>query len=305
MIRRTADEAALGVANLHEGDSNDTASIPQAAGRLAPCSSPQLPRGCLICTLLAGTPALADERFFTYIQDADVLPKGGWELNSGSLSARGYLEGNRQFDQFLWDFREEVEYGFTNKLSGAMYLNFQQEQIVAQEPGLGDSSKFSFKGVSAEVKYQLLNPYTDPIGIALYFEPTYNGNEQELEYKLIVSKNICDKWVLAANAIFEQEWEKEDGVTEKESVLEFTFGAAYRFSPNWSVGLEARYHSVYEGSTLNEHLGSAVSRPALLRHVKWWATFTPAAADSGNQAIGLNPHGAPDFEVRLIFGINF
>ena len=96
----------------------------------------------------------------------------GWEFEQWVTFRKGYLEGNRQFDQFLWDFREEIEHGFTDKLSGAMYLNFQQEQIVAQEPGLGDSSKFSFKGVSAEVKYQLLNPFNDPIGIALYFEPT-------------------------------------------------------------------------------------------------------------------------------------
>ena len=54
------------------------------------------------------------------------------------------------------------------------------------------------------------------------------------EYKLIVSKNLGDHWVLAANAVFEQEWEQEDGETEKESVLEFTLGAAYRFTPNWS-----------------------------------------------------------------------
>ena len=265
-------------------------------------------KGCLICTLLAGAPALADERFFTYIQDADVLPKGGWEFEQWVTFRKGYLEGNRQFDQFLWDFREEVEYGFTNKLSGAMYLNFQQEQIVAQEPGLGDSSKFSFKGVSAEVKYQLLSPYTDPVGIALYFEPTYNGNEQELEYKLIVSKNLGDKWVLAANAIFEQEWEKEDGVTEKESVLEFTFGAAYRFSPNWSVGLEARYHSVYEGSTLNEHLGSAWFLGPNIHYgtSKWWATFTLLPQISGNPSDrGLNLTEHQIYEARLIFGINF
>jgi hypothetical protein len=263
---------------------------------------------CVICALLTGTPAVADERFFTYIQDADVIPKGGREFEQWVTFRKGYLKGNHQFDQFLWDFREEMEYGFTDKLSGAMYLNFRQEQIVAQEPGLPDSSKFSFKGVSAEVKYQLLNPYTDPVGIALYFEPTYNGNEQELEYKLIFSKNIGDKWVLAANAIFEQEWEKEDGQTEKESVLEFTFGAAYRFTPNWSVGLEARYHSVYQGATLNDYLASAWFLGPNIHYgtSKWWATFTLLPQISGNPSDGrLNLTEHQIFEARLIFGINF
>ncbi len=263
---------------------------------------------CVLCGLLTGTPALADERFFTYIQDADVIPKGGWEFEQWVTFGKGYPEGDHQFDQYLWDFREEMEYGFTDKLSGSMYLNFQQEQIVAQEPGLPDSSKFSFKGVSAEVKYQLLNPNTKPIGIALYFEPTYSGNEAELEYKLIFSKNIGDKWVLAANAIFEQEWEKEDGQTQKESVLEFTFGAAYRFTPNWSVGLEARHHSVYQGSTLNDYLASAWFLGPNIHYgaSKWWATFTLLPQISGNPSDGrINTTEHQIFEARLIFGINF
>ena len=267
----------------------------------------------LVAVVVAGgwlspTPVLADERFFTYSQDADVIPRGGWEFEQWLTFRKGYLEGNHQFDQFLWDFREEMEYGFTDKLSGALYLNFQQEQIVAQEPGLPDSSKFSFKGVSGELKYQVLNPNTAPVGIALYFEPTYNGNEQELEYKLIFSKNIGDKWVLAANATFEQEWEKEDGLTEKESVLEFTLGAAYRFTPNWSVGIEGRYHSVYEGSALNEHLGTGWFLGPNIHYgtAKWWATLTILPQISGDPSDGgINTTEHQIYEARLIFGINF
>ena len=264
--------------------------------------------GCALSGVLTASPALADERFFTYSQDADVIPRGGWEFEQWVTLRKGYPGGDHQFDQYLWDFREEIEHGFTDKLSGALYLNFRQEQIVAQEPGLADSSKFSFKGVSAELKYQLLNPNTQPVGIALYFEPTYNGNEQELEYKLIFSKNIGDKWVLAANGVFEQEWEKEDGVTEKESVLEFTLGAAYRFTPNWSVGIEGRYHSVYEGSTLNEHLGTGWFLGPNIHYgtAKWWATFTVLPQISGHPSDGhINTTEHQIYEARLIFGINF
>ncbi len=263
---------------------------------------------CTLCGALAAAPASADERFFTYIEEADVIPKGGWEFEQWVTFRKGYLEGDHAFDQYLWDFREEMEYGFTDKLSGSMYLNFQQEQIVAQQPGLPDSSQFSFKGVSGEVKYQLLNPYTDLVGVALYFEPTYNGNEQELEYKLIVSKNLGDKWVLAANATFEQEWEKQDGQTERESVLEFTFGAAYRFAPNWSVGLEARYHEVFEGATLNQHLASAWFLGPNIHYgtSRWWATFTLLPQISGTPSDGrINTTEHQIFEARLIFGINF
>lgn len=263
---------------------------------------------CAVWASLAAAPALADERFFTYVQDAEVLPKGAWEFEQWVTLRQGYPGGDRNFDQYIWDFREEVEYGLTDKLSGALYLNFRQNQVVAQQPGLEGESEFSFKGVSAELKYQLVNPNTKPVGVALYFEPTYNGNEVELEYKVIFSKMIADKWVLAANAVFEQEWEKEGGETEKESVLEFTAGAAYRFTPNWSVGLEARYHSVYEGAGLNERLGSAWFLGPNIHYgtAKWWATFTLLPQISGDPSDGgINTTEHQVFEARLIVGINF
>lgn len=262
----------------------------------------------LVCGLMATVSTRADERFFTYVQDADIIPKGRWEFEQWLTLRKGYPGGDHDYDQYLWDFREEIEYGFTDRLSGSLYLNFRQTQIVAQEPGLSSSSDFSFQGISGELKYQLLNPNTKPVGLALYFEPTYNGNEQELEYKLLVSKNLGDHWVLAANAVFEQEWEQEDGATEKESVLEFTLGAAYRFTPNWSVGLEGRYHSVYEGSTLNEYLGTGWFLGPNIHYgtSRWWGTLTilpQIAGDPSDGGINTTEHQV--FETRLIFGINF
>jgi len=112
----------------------------------------------LACTaggFLSVTPARADERFFTHIQDADVLPKGAWEFEQWLTLRQGHPGGDRQFDQTLWDFREEVEYGFTDRLSGAMYLNFRQDQVVANQPGLSDSSEFPFKGISTDLEHTI------------------------------------------------------------------------------------------------------------------------------------------------------
>jgi hypothetical protein len=263
--------------------------------------------GAIALGPLTVTPANADERFFTYLQDADVLPKGGTEFEQWITLREGHPGGDRQYDQYLWDFREEIEHGFTDRLSGSVYLNFGQNRVVAQQPGLSDSSDFSFKGISGELKYQLVNPNTKPVGVALYFEPTYNGNEKELEYKLIVSKTIADKWVLAANAVFEQEWEEEDGATKKESVAEFVLGAAYRFTPNWSVGLEGRYHAVYEGASLNDHLGTGIFLGPNIHYAtpKWWSTFTLLPQIGGHPSDGgINRTEHQTFEARLIFGIN-
>lgn len=253
-------------------------------------------------------PAMADERFFTYVYESDVLPKGRWEFEQWLTYRRGYPDGDRNYNRHLWDFREEIEYGLTDRLSAALYLNFRQDQKVARRKGFSDDSSFKFKGLSTEFKYQLLNPNTQPVGFALYLEPTFNGNEQELEYKAIFSKMLNDRWVLAANASYEQEWEREDGENKRESVLEFTAGAAYRFNPHWSLGVEGRYHSVYHGLGLNDHLGTGwfVGPNVHYGSSRWWATLSVMPQITGNPSDGGIDRGEHQtIETRLIFGVNF
>ena len=180
--------------------------------------------------------------------------------------------------------------------------------MVARAQGLNDSSDFSFQGISGELKYRVLNPNSDPVGLALYFEPTYSGQATELEYKLIVSKYIGENWLLAANVTMEQEWTREQGVSKTESVLEYTFGVAYRFTPNWSAGIEARRHTVYEGSSFNTQAGSAWFLGPNIHYgtAGWWATFTALPQISGYPGDGrldLTEHQR--LEARIIIGVNF
>src|SRR5439155_799575 len=63
----------------------------------------------------------ADERLFTYVQEAEVLPKGGPEFEQWMTHRRGKADG--EFSR--WDFREEREYSPADKLSVAGYLNFK------------------------------------------------------------------------------------------------------------------------------------------------------------------------------------
>lgn len=262
----------------------------------------------LVAILAGGSAARADERFFTYVYESEVLPKGHWEFEQWLTYREGFPGGDRNFARHIWDFREELEYGMTERLSAALYLNFRNDQLVARTEGFPDANEFSFHGVSAEFKYQWFNPNTKPVGVALYFEPTYNGNEQELEYKVIVSKTLGDKWALAGNISFEQEWEQESGIGEHESVLEFTAGAAYRFTPHWSAGLEARRHSVYEGLGLGERLGTGWFLGPNIHYgsATRWATLTVLPQFSGSPSDGGIDRGEhQSFETRLIFGLNF
>jgi hypothetical protein len=252
--------------------------------------------------------ARADERFFGYVYESEVLPKGRWEFEQWLTLRQGYPDGDRNFTQSIWDFREEFEYGLTDRLSASMYLNFRNNQYVARTAGFQDTSDFNFAGISAEFKYQWLNPNTKPIGLALYVEPTYNGGEQELEYKLIVSKVLGEVWVFGGNLTYEQEWEQEEGEHERESVFEATGGAAYRFTPHWSAGIEARFHSVYEGLSFGEQLGRAwfVGPNVHYGSAKYWGTLTVLPQLSGEPSDGgINRTEHQTFETRLIFGINF
>src|SRR5437867_5347424 len=82
----------------------------------------------------------ADERLFTYSYEADVLPKGGVEFEQWVTHQRDKKEG--VFSR--WDFREELEFGLTERLTSALYLNFRD---TGERIGGMEAHEFEFKGV--------------------------------------------------------------------------------------------------------------------------------------------------------------
>src|SRR5262249_61027165 len=71
---------------------------------------------------------------------------------------------------------------------------------------------YHFESVSLEGIYRLLSPYKDPIGLALYFEPSMGDQETELEWKILLQKNwLEDRLVWALNVKYELENEKTGG----------------------------------------------------------------------------------------------
>ncbi len=78
----------------------------------------------------------ADERRFTYTYEPEVLPKGGLEFEQWvTLRTQRTAGGEVQQENYnLWEFREELEYGVTDKYSVSLYLNtpsrFRQISIL-------------------------------------------------------------------------------------------------------------------------------------------------------------------------------
>jgi len=247
--------------------------------------------------------ASADERFFTYSYEANVLPEGDLEFEQSITNQSGKEDG----DYSEWNFRSELEYGVTQHYMTALYLNWDSIRSEGVE-GEDSENEAKFKSVSWENIYQVLNPNTDPLGFALYFEGATDGIEHELEWKLLFSKPIGN-FELVTNAVYEMEWEREDARTEREGELEFTFGAAYHLNPKLSIGLEARNKSAYPGGfnlSGQEYQTWSVGPNIHYGTPKWWATLTVLPQVWGN---GEGSEGSRQLvheesaEVRLIFGI--
>jgi len=163
---------------------------------------------------------------------------------------------------WLQENRTEAEFGVSDKLQLACYAIYDStaayhngpfgattpaEQFSYYHPGPDDHFSASrFVGVSGEVIYRLLSPYTHAVGVAVYEEPTFGPGFIESETKLIFQKNFRDdRLVVVGNLTYAPEWRwlPEDADPSKTSLQEETdanvsVGLSYRFMRNWSAGFE-------------------------------------------------------------------
>jgi hypothetical protein len=231
-------------------------------------------RRFLSAALLAGLAfahprAAAASPDFGYVYTTEIEEPGETEVTLWATDRRGKGEGHYDAQ----DYRIEVERGLTEHFQVSGYANFAGHHVR----GLGGEFEpvhrnLGFQGLSAEFKYQLRAPTNGRVGFALYAEPEWSriakatgetAPEYELELKAIVQKNfLADRLVWAANLTLEPEWEREHevvapGITsprmEKELAIETATGLSYRVAPNWWLGAEARYHSVYPDWTHGLH----------------------------------------------------
>ena len=167
----------------------------------------------------------SNERKFGYTYQSLVLGKGNKELEIGTTARIG-----KDIPYYAaFDNRMEFEWGITNKLQTAFYINFSNTSLDA---GTGMETEFEFEGISSEWKYQLSSPSKDPVGFALYTELGLNTDEAELEAKLIFDKRV-KKHTFALNLVFENEWEFSSHKSESEIALEGDFGWSYDISKSF------------------------------------------------------------------------
>src|ERR1035437_4148720 len=184
----------------------------------------------IILLVLATQPFLtlrAQDRQLARTYQSTVQPKGGFDIEFWNT-----LHTGRDYFYNRLDQRLEFEYGVTDKFQSAFYLNASHSAMGSKDTaftGIIKESEFSF---SNELKWQVLNPSANNIGLGLYAEYTIGSSGGELEGKIILDKRT-EKNIFAYNAVGEYElnWDVRKGKTEigKEITFENDFGFMHLF----------------------------------------------------------------------------
>jgi hypothetical protein len=281
-------------------------------------------RQLILPLLVFSFAATADENLFGYSSGTDTLPQGAWELYQWITYRTQKAEGTYE----AFDYRTEIEYGWTDSLSQALYLNFRQHKIDGSAPvdetGAPEYEDrltgVRFQGVQSAFKYNVLSAYKDLIGLSFYLEPGFSqifkitGQEQEeyaLELKTLLQKNFMENLmtvVLNLNVEHEVRRFKGNNLWEKELAAEATAGVSYRFVPNWFGGLEARYHSEYPDYGKREHWAVFLGPNIHYGAKAWWFTATVLPQFKGGpreegENVHLGEHEKAEY--RLKVGYNF
>ncbi|CAM2007171.1 DUF6662 family protein [Acanthopleuribacter pedis] len=204
----------------------------------------------------------AGEGLWIYAQGTDTRPKGTLELKLANISRLGKDRGDYAFH----DLRPEVEYGVTNRLTLSFEaILFSHDYSVDDDTlnpmfesqgGEGGSFKSSqIGGFETSLKYNLLSPYKDPVGLSVGFSYEYRQryrldgaeiSQNSYVPTLYLQKNFLDDTLtLALKSKLEFELRKSPGVREEEIAPDIALGLSYRFKPRWTVGFESRYQSDY------------------------------------------------------------
>ena len=253
----------------------------------------------------------ADERRFTYSYEPEVLPAGGTEFEQWVTLRTQRTSGGevKQGNFNLWELRQELEYGVSDNYSVSLYLNTAAESFrdYSQTPPT-DRSHFDFQGISIENRYMLLNPAEHAVGLTLYLEPRYSGNQAEIEEKIILGQRHGN-WKWAFNLTHATEW--LDNLRTTEGEVEASMGLARDLNPHWSVGVELRDHNELPDYRIWENTALYIGPVVSYRQEKWWATITVMP-----QVFGANFHGNPGgnswleleaherVNIRLMIGIS-
>lgn len=199
---------------------------------------------CFVASVVGlATPLRADDQPFLTIYTTDI--DGQREREAEQWLGWKTGQTGASYDDLL--SRTEVEYGITDDLQGSLYVNYEWARLQARTPPLSSDTE-SLAGVSGELIYRILNADFAPIGLALYVEPGWSSDEQEVESKILLQKNFLNDTLRCAfNVNFEDDWELDHSESARHGALEFDTGASYAVTPEVSAGVEFDNERAFAG----------------------------------------------------------
>lgn len=262
--------------------------------------------GCAVAAavLVCASAAQADERKFNYSYEAKTLPKGGFEFEQWATLKMEKDAG----DYHRLDLREEFEFGLTDRLTTAVYLNTRY-QATRSVPGELNEHSFGFLSVSSEWKVKLSDPTADLVGLLLYAELALANEEYDLELKLVLSKSLGPITV-AYNFVYEWELERAVGSSPEwrwAHIVQNTAGVSLDlpFLPGSAVGVEALSEAHFERSLSGVHNSAYWVGPNVHYATgAWWATLS-FLRQINIGGLDFREGAYTKYELRLIFGVNF
>ena len=286
--------------------------------KLRSCAFPLAPSLTLafFASLITST-VRADEHLFGWVRGTETLPGG----HTDAYQFITLRTGKRSGTYNGWDFDTEVEYGITDKFQVGISVEQHYFRIRDVEE-LDNMNQYRFGGIELSAKYRVLSPFKDKVGLALRLEAGYLTNDdvagldQEeiyLDPEIILHKNFLDDTLIFhVNGGVQFAWGKKSAEEyDYELALHAAMGVAYRFAPNWFIGVEAHFRSEFPEMDFGFHEHTVVFAGPSLHYgaEKWWAT-----ASYGYQVWGEGvdePNNGKTFaeearnEFRLKAGFNF
>ena len=265
-----------------------------------------------VASMMSTSGARAGESLFARTYTVETVPEGHFELEQIVRNRRG-----RSFGAYsAYDFSTEAEYGINDAFQVSAYLNLGKMNAdgAPDDDDVNGSTGFTrhnafFQSVSFEFVYRLASPVTDPVGIALYFEPEFNfydlhnglkyNRSMWTEYKLLLQKDFLnDQLIVAYNLGLEIEFIRFQGQDAWSGELDWnnSIAATYRIANNFYLGLEARNHNELGDFEIHEHSAYWIGPTLHYGGPQWWATLgvlrqvygVPNGIDGNGTFIGDN-----------------
>lgn len=289
--------------------------------------------------LIAGLPLAAlsppghAESLLGYTSGVETLPQGELEGSAGMTLRNGKGSGHYAAQ----DYKAELEYGFTHRLTGSVALHGLgiDTRDLTIDGYLPKDERYGFKasGIQVGFKYNILSPVKDGLGLSLFVDPSYfwkdphSGqakNTYKLETQLMLQKNFLDDTLIwVGNGGIEATYAVRkpiadlptnfDWPTKPEMEIELSAktGLSYRFAPNWFVGGEVVYQTEFE-TEVGQERWSVFAGPSLHYGGKQWSatlTWLPQIAGGGEtypgQPENLHLIEKTKQEIRFKLGYNF